>query len=363
MEAYGSYAVIMAGGRGERFWPQSRLSHPKQLLRLLGNLTLIEQTVERVHGLFSYERIMIITTPDYVAPMRTVLTNVPPENILSEPEGKDTAPCVAFAAAKIRAADKTDPVLCVFPADHAISDRKTFAAEVSDCMDRAAAHEEILTVGIRPDSPSTGFGYLRIGRQLPDKAKTVFRQCLDFKEKPDTELAREYVEGGDHLWNSGIFIFRMSVIMKAFQSFAPEIYRFSTRLDEIFAGRSKETESSAYAEIKPISIDYSVMEKARNITVSEGLFDWDDIGTWTSMRTQILPGEGNNVIHGLHVGLNTKNSIIVGGSRHLIATADVDDLIIVHTDDATLVCNGKSAQKVRDLVRLIGSRPDLQSFL
>ena len=361
--ACGPYAVIMAGGRGERFWPQSRLSHPKQLLRLLGNLTLIEQTVERVHGIFPYERIMIITTPDYVAPMRTVLTNVPPENILSEPEGKDTAPCVAYAAAKIRATDKADPVLCVFPSDLAISDRKTFAAEVTDCITRAASHDEILTIGIRPGSPSTGFGYLHIGRQLPDTGKTVFRQCLDFKEKPDPEQAQEYVDGGDHLWNSGIFIFRMSVVMKAFQTFAPDIYRFSVRLDDIFAGRSAESESDAYAGLKTISIDYSIMEKVRNITVAEGLFDWDDIGTWTSMRTQIQPGEGNNVIHGLHVGLNTKNSIIVGGARHLIATADVDDMIIVHTEDATLVCNGKSAQKVRELVRLIADRPDLQSFL
>jgi len=155
----------------------------------------------------------------------------------------------------------------------------------------------------------------------------------------------------------------MSVIMKAFQTVAPEIYSFSTRLDDIFAGRSRETEPDAYADLKPISIDYSIMEKIRNITIAEGLFDWDDIGTWTSMRNQILPGEGNNVIHGLHVGLNTRNCIIVGGSRHLIATADVDDLIIVHTEDATLVCNGKSAQKVRDLVRLIADRPDLRSFL
>lgn len=360
-----NYAAIMAGGCGERFWPQSRISRPKQLLRLLGNLTLIEQTIARLLPLFEPERILIITNRDYVAPMRSLISAIPPENIVGEPIGKDTAVCAAFAAATIRAKASAceDPLLCFFPADHIIHDKAAFQQNIRDCLAFMENSKSILTIGVEPTSPSIGYGYIETGDPIDSGLPTAFHKALSFREKPDLATAEAYLKTGRFKWNAGAFFLHVSTIQKAFREFAPEIASVYERMLAVLQGGSKETMELVYSSAPRISFDYAVMERCRDIAVADCSFEWDDAGTWSSMRNQIAPGENNNVVRGIHVGLDTTNSTIITSPAHLIATVDLDDVIIVHTDDATLVCNGKSAQRIKELLKLIEARPELRSFL
>lgn len=361
----GAYAVVMAGGKGERFWPQSRLSNPKQLLRLLGNLTLIEQTIERLSAVFDYSHIIVVTNTNYVAPMRSLLSYLPQENIIGEPEGKDTAPCIVNAAAYVRSVSKTaDPVLCLFPTDHIINDTGAFYDAVSDSLKVAEKTRHIVTIGVKPNAPMTGYGYIEVGGAMDFSMKTVFRKVCGFKEKPSLELSEAYVSDGKHMWNSGIFILKLSSLLEALKQFAPDMYRFYDAVSSCYAGHAPESRfAELYKSVPEISIDYAVMEKSPNIVTAEAAFDWDDVGSWTSMRNQIVPEKNNNVVRGLHAGLDTSDCIIVGNSNHLIATVDVKDLVIVATEDVTLVCNAKSAQRIKELVKLIAGQPDLAKFV
>ncbi len=361
-----AYAVIMAGGRGERFWPQSRLSHPKQLLRLLGNLTLIELTAERLQTLFDPSRIIVITNDDYVAPMRSLMSNIPGSNIIGEPAGRDTAPCAALAAAYIRSVSKEEnPLICLLPADHLINDVQAFTGVIQDSLDLARASGRFVTIGVKPTFASTGYGYIETAEALNYSFRTKFNEGCSFKEKPDAELAEKYLASGRYKWNSGIFIMPQDSLLRAFEQHAPDLSAFYEDLLDYFMGEGTKgvTLEDIYGKVRKISIDYAIMEKVKNLAVAECTFDWDDVGSWTSMRNQIRPESNNNVVRGLHLGIDTKDCIVVGTPKHLIATVDIEDTIIVHTEDATLVCNGKSAQRIKELVQLIASKPELESFL
>ncbi len=365
MKREDSYAVIMAGGRGERFWPQSRVSHPKQLLRLLGNLTLIEQAVDRLLPLFDASNIVIITNSDYVAPMQSLLSMIPDENIIGEPVGRDTAPCIALAAAYVKSISKQpDPVLTILPSDHVINDAAAFRTVLADGLE-VARKGKIVTIGVNPSFPSTGYGYIKIGETLPYSYSTAFHESGGFKEKPSIEVAEEYLKSGRYKWNSGIFLMSVSTLSNELGKHSPDLLKAMKGMAAAFA-QSKGAPAALdaiYSGIDKISIDYAVMEKSSNIVVAESSFDWDDVGSWTALRNQIRPESDNNVVRGLHVGIGSKNCIVVGGSTHLVATVDVEDLIIVSTDDATLICNAKSAQSIKELVQLIASKPELSAFL
>ncbi|OGV39072.1 MAG: hypothetical protein A2X48_18100 [Lentisphaerae bacterium GWF2_49_21] len=358
------YAVIMAGGKGERFWPQSRSSNPKPLLRLVGELTLIEQTVERLKFTALPENIIIITNRDYVAPMQSLLSSIPKENIIGEPVGKDTAPCIAMATAVVsgRASSK-NPIMGIFPADHVIRDIESFRKVITDGIS-AAEKSNIVTIGIKPSYPSTGYGYIHFGKKLDLPLETSFYQGLGFKEKPDSETAQNFLAEGNYSWNSGIFIWSVSTIMEAFSKHSPELGLSSANMKKaVKTGNFLQTVENEYSKIKKNSIDYAVMEKVSNVIVAESKFDWDDVGSWVALKNQIRPSENNNIIRGLHSGLATKNCIIVGGNSHLISTIDIEDLIIVHTDDVTFVCKTRSAQKIKELLRDMSSNPDLIKYL
>jgi mannose-1-phosphate guanylyltransferase len=359
------FAVVMAGGKGERFWPQSRLSRPKQLLSLIGNLTLIEQTVERLKPLVPAENIIIITNEEYVAPMQTLLASLPNENIIGEPLGKDTAPCVALAAALIRAkaGAAADPVMILLPADHVIRNTPAICAELKDCAEMARTGK-IITIGVNPSFPSTGYGYIHCGEKFPSALKTAFYLSRGFKEKPAVDVAEHFLRDGHYKWNSGMFIWTVSVIYNAFRQYAPALAEFTDRLQKAAEQqRLAEAMKKLYPEVDRISMDYAIMEKAEQVLVAECAFDWDDVGSWTALRNQIRPESNNNIIRGLHVGLDSKDCIIVGDAKHLITTVDVSNLIIVHTDDATLVCGAQSAQRIKELVRQLASRPELAKYV
>ena len=359
------YAVVMAGGKGERFWPQSRANHPKQLLRLIGNLTLLEQTVERLRPLVPAENILVITNQDYLAPMRSLLSNIPSENIIGEPVGRDTAPCVALAAGIISAkAGNDDAVMFLLPADHIIRDVKAMRSELEDCAKMAAENNNIVTIGVNPSSASTGYGYIKCGEPVDDDSKTKFFNSLGFKEKPNMETAEKFLAAGNYKWNSGIFIWSSQTIRNAFRKHAPHLERMAENFSTAFAENNIEQAMiTEYQKCDKISIDYAVMEKVENVVVAECSFDWDDVGSWTALRNQVRPDKQNNVVRGLFESIDSNDNIVVTDSKHLITAIDVKDLIIVHTDDATLVCNAKSAQRIKELVHNLGANPELNKFL
>lgn len=361
------YGIVMAGGKGERFWPQSRISHPKQLLRLIGNLTLIEQTVQRLLPLIKPENIIVITNTDYIAPMQSLLSSLPPANIIGEPVGRDTAPCVALATAIVKARHAAspsaeEPVMVVLPADHIIRDTSSMLKVISDSVD-LARKDGIVTIGIDPAFPSTGYGYVHCGEELKSEGGTKFYKSRGFKEKPDLATAKKFLDDKSYKWNSGMFIWSLKTIDRAFKKFAPSM---ADKIETIAKAVDTPDFQKVFANIYPlfdkISIDYAIMEKAESVSIAQANFDWDDVGSWTALRNQIRPEENNNVVRGLHKGIDTKDCIIMGDSKHLIATVDIEDLIIVHTDDATLICNAKSAQKIKDLVRILGADSELLKF-
>ena len=354
----------MAGGKGERFWPQSRSSRPKQLLRLIGNLTLIEQTVDRLTPLVPHRNIIIITNEDYVAPMQSLLEDVPKENIIGEPMGRDTAPCIALAAAIVASkTDNPDAVMVVLPADHVINDTGAMVSVLKDCAE-VAQKGNIVTIGVNPSYPSTGYGYIQCEPRIESGTDTNFYKSEGFREKPDAPTATDFLEAGCYRWNSGMFAWSVSTIMKAFEEHAPELAKGADIIKDAITQGAFETKLKIQYELfEKISIDYAVMEKVDNVVVAECTFDWDDVGSWTALRNQIRPSDNNNVIQATHIGLDTKDCIIVGESNHLISTIDVEDLIIVNTEDATLVCKSKSAQRVKEIVHMIADKPEFKGYL
>jgi mannose-1-phosphate guanylyltransferase len=364
MDKNNFYAVIMAGGKGERFWPQSRTSTPKPLLRIVGDLTLIEQTVERLKSVVLPENIFIITNRDYVPPMKSLLSDIPQENIIGEPMGKDTAPCIALAVAVVSAkSGSKNPVMGIFPADHVIKDVESFAKVIIDSAD-LAEKGEVVTIGVNPTYPSTGYGYIHCGNSIPTNSKTRFYKGLGFKEKPDPGTAQKFLADGSYKWNAGMFIWSVSTIMDAFKKFAPDLESATENIRKsVKTGKLIETVEKEYLKLRRNSIDYAVMEKITNLAVAECSFSWDDVGSWTALKNQIRPSENNNCVRGLHSGLNTNDCIIVGDNNHLISTIDVDDMIIVHTDDVTLVCKTHSAQRLKELLKQMSSDPKFSKYL
>lgn len=361
-----AFAIVMAGGKGERFWPQSRLSSPKQLLRLLGNLTLIEQTIERLFPVFCKENIFVVTNEIYVEPMRKLIPTLPSGNIIGECSRKDTAPCIASTVAYIKSLTQTeDPLLCFFPSDHVINDTAGFVQVVSDSLDMADGTGNIVTIGIKPDKVQTGFGYIENGEEIPFNGSTKFHKSVGFKEKPDLETAKKYFSNERYQWNSGMFFAQSSVWEKEFARSTPSLAAFISEVGKVLAkdGWNSPLFVELFNALSPISIDYAVMEKAENVVVADGTFDWDDVGSWTSLRNQIEADDDNNVIRGLHKGIDTKNCIIVGDSEKLIATVDVEDMVIVNTEDSLLVCSAKSAQKIKELVAILEKDPSLNKFV
>ncbi len=359
------FAVIMAGGRGERFWPQSRASKPKQLLRLMGNLTMVEQAVERLLTIVDPRHILVIANKDYADPMRRLLTKLPPENILGEIFGRDTGCCVALAAGVIRhrAGDKP-AVMVVSPADHVIRDIQGFRRSMSDAVEAAETTGKLVTLGVRPAFASTGFGYILQGDEVCTGSNgTRFRTVCGFSEKPDAATAAKYMAEGRR-WNSGLFVWRTDTLTEELKKHAPAL--------NMLAGAAKNGEgehridrvmAEDCAGLETISIDYALMEKSDAVIVGDVEFDWLDVGSWLSIRNQLRAGENNNVAQGMYTQIDSHNCSVVTTPGHLVATIDVDDLIIVHTDDATLVCPSGSAQRVKELVRKLSEKPELRKFL
>jgi mannose-1-phosphate guanylyltransferase len=348
------HAVIMAGGAGTRFWPESRTLRPKQLLDFAGGRTMIQATVDRLGRLVPAERMVIVTNEQLGAAIAEQLPQLPPHSILCEPCKRDTAPCIGLAAFHVSRHD-SDATMAVMPSDHVISPDDVFQQSLAQAAELVEQRpERIVTFGIRPTYAAESFGYIERGERLtPAEVYKVTR----FREKPKGDVARQYFESGRFYWNSGIFVWKAGTILNALEERQPEMYG---HLEQISAAAGtpqyQEVLHREFTAIRGISIDYAVMETAPEVLVIEAPFQWDDVGSWQALARLRGSDENGNTILARHVGLNTSGSIIRGGEEHLIATLGVKDCIIVHTPDATLVANKHDEEAVRQLVKMLEER-------
>ena len=352
------HAVIMAGGAGTRFWPESRADFPKQLLTLTGEHSMIQTTVDRVKNIAPAERILVVTGEGLVEKMVNQLPAVPREFIIGEPCRRDTAPCIGLAALLCLEKDP-QATMVVMPADHVIEQTDAFCNAVQYAAKLVeAVPGRIATFGIPPSYPAETFGYIERGDRLAadgDNAKgmTAF-QVKQFREKPKIEIAERYMQAGTFYWNSGIFVWKAATILDELRRREPKMLahletianqRQSPDFEKIFA--------SEFAAIEGVSIDYAVMEHADEIVVIEATFDWDDVGNWSAVgRLRGSDSHGNTVV-GRHLGIDTGDSIIRGQDEHLVVTLGVQGLIVVQTPDATLVADRNNEVSIRDVVKMI----------
>lgn len=340
-------ALIMAGGRGERFWPKSRKSLPKQFLSLTGDgKTMIQLTVERILPLVDMQDIYIATNRSYKALVRQQLPELPEENILCEPVAKNTAPCIGLGAMHI-AKKYEDAVMFVLPSDHLIKYNAMYLDTLRRASEVAEEGENLVTLGIMPDYPETGYGYIKF---QPDARKGVAFEVERFVEKPDLETAKRYLATEQYLWNSGMFIWRVSTILHNMEKYLPETYAGLGRIrDAIGTSEENEVLEKEFALFKSESIDYGIMEKADRIYTLPGSFGWDDVGSWNAVERIQPANEFGNVVNGNAVTVDTKRCIIQGGKK-LIATVGLEDIIIVDTDDALLVCEKGDAGEIKKVL-------------
>lgn len=344
LEAMKKTALIMAGGRGERFWPKSRKSLPKQFLSLTDDgRTMIQLTVERIRPLIDLEDIYISTNRAYRGLVMEQLPGIPPENILCEPVGRNTAPCIGLGAVHI-AKKYEDAVMMVLPSDHLIKYNQMFLNALKDGCSIAEKGKNLVTIGITPDYPETGYGYIKF---LPQQADGNAYAVDRFVEKPDMETAKEYLESEEYLWNSGMFIWKVSTILDNMKSMLPDLHQGLLNIAEAIGTDKQEMVlEKVFPELESVSIDYGVMEKAENIFILPGVFGWDDVGSWLAVERIQKANESGNVVTGNIITINSKNNIIQGGKK-LIAAVGLENLIIVDTEDATLICDKGSTPDIK----------------
>lgn len=337
-------ALIMAGGRGERFWPRSRKSLPKQFLSLTDDgKTMIQLTVERISPLVKLEDIYIATNKDYKQLALEQLPGIPEENILCEPVGRNTAPCIGLGAVHM-AKKYEDAIMLVLPSDHQIKFTKMFLRTLEDACRLAEENTNLVTIGITPDYPETGYGYIKFdSHEIEGRAFKVER----FVEKPSLEVAKEYLATEEYLWNSGMFVWKVSSILKNIKQFMPDTYERLMMIQESVGTPEQEMVlEKEFHGMQSQSIDYGIMEKAKDIYILPGTFGWDDVGSWLAVERIQKTNEFGNVVNGNIITVNTKNCIIQGGKK-LIATVGLEDLIVVDTADATLICAKDSAGDIK----------------
>ncbi len=346
------YAVILAGGAGKRLWPLSRLGRPKQLLPLIGGKSLLAMAVERLAGLFPYENVLVITNVEYAQQVSSALPQLPPENVIGEPEGRDTAAAIALATQLLAGRDN-NATMAVFTADHVIRPVECFAEAVSRACIQAEAHSDsLLTFGIKPNWPHTGLGYIHCSSAGRDGVHKV----IGFKEKPDHQTARRYVESGQYFWNSGMFVWTLGAIRSAMQEFLPDsLSKLEPIAKAVKAGQDYQPIlNQVYPTLERISIDYAIMEKAHSVLMVELSCEWLDVGSWPALENVSQLDEAGNVVVAANAALqDSSRNIIVSEDDHLLAVLGMDDCIIVHSSDATLVCNKADSQRLKEMVQFI----------
>ncbi|MDG1753810.1 MAG: mannose-1-phosphate guanylyltransferase [Rhodothermales bacterium] len=344
------HAVIMAGGIGSRFWPMSRRENPKQFLAVTGADTLIQNTLSRLSGIVPHENCYVVTNERYVKQTQDQLPSIPMENILAEPIARNTAPCIAYAAFKIHQKDP-DAIIVVLPADHVIGNVRKFHETLKVSIEAAKEERALVTIGIEPDHPATGYGYIQFDPEdssKEDGLKALFVKT--FAEKPNIQTAERFLDSGDFLWNSGMFIWRSDSILEALETHLPDVHSAFLPLENVEpSADATALVTAAYKACPSISIDYGVMEQAAKVYVVPGSFDWNDVGDWKAVYDLADKGKAGNAIEGNAIVHDASRCLIQAGDK-LVAVVGVNDLIVVNTDDALLVCHRDSSQRVKNVV-------------
>ncbi len=356
------YAVILAGGRGERFWPLSRQERPKQLLDLVGDKTLLAQAVDRLIGLIPPERVFVVTNQDLVGPCCAAAPRLPVANVVGEPVGRDTAAAVALGAALVKARDPA-AAFCVLTADHVIGDHDAFRQTLCAALQYARDADWLLTIGIPPTEPSTAYGYIDAGEPVATVDGRELLRARRFVEKPDPATAQHYLESGTFCWNSGMFIWSLPVLEAALQHHCPPLAELIMDLTPLVGTPQwTATLTETYASLEKISIDYALMEKADNVAMIRSTFAWDDVGSWPALAHHFAADTGGNVVVGDCVVQAAKGNIVYSRGR-LTALVGVEDLVVVQAADATLICPRSQAQAVKQIVEQLKQRPEGTRYL
>ena len=361
------YAVIMAGGVGSRFWPRSRRAHPKQFLDVFGDASLIQNTFARLQPLVEAENVFVVTNEAYAQKTHEHLPAVPEANILGEPTARNTAPCIALAAARLHALDP-DATMIVLPADHLIANVERFHDVLRAAVDAAQTPGDgsgpLVTIGIRPTHPETGYGYVQYDVSddpdgqpdgLDGEAPRAY-PVLSFAEKPDVATAERFLDAGDFLWNSGMFIWRADAILAALETHLPNVHAAFAPLEDAFraAPQAPDAIAQAYERTPKISIDYGVMERASNVLVVPGSFGWNDVGDWRAVHDLADKDDAGNRAEGNVILQDTVRSFARSADGRLLVLVGMEDAVVVDTGDAVLVCHREQAQKVKNVVDFLG---------
>lgn len=354
----------MAGGRGERFWPQSRLATPKHLLPIVGDKSMLAQTVDRVVGVVPRDHVLVITTRSQLEGCRRACPDLPAGNIVAEPMGRDTAAATGLALLLVKQRNPA-AAFAMLPADHVIHDVSEYQKLLLVAFESAESADVLVTLGIKPTEAATGFGYIQQAGPWREIAGRSVKQVKRFVEKPDLETARAYVASGDYLWNAGMFVWRVPVVEDAFRTHSPDLHAGLARLEA--AARSVQGLDAALGELYPalpkISVDYALMEKSANVVVVPATFDWDDVGAWPAIAKHFTPDAAGNVLRGIAMVEGGRGNIVVSDGGHLTAVLGVDELVVVHTPEATLVCAKEKAQEIKALLKRLAEDPEMKRFL
>lgn len=344
--------VIMAGGKGERFWPKSRTNLPKQFLNISGNKSMIQQSIERLEKLLPINQVFIITNELYAELIHVQIPHLPKENIIIEPVGRNTAPCIGLASVIIEERFQ-DSTMIVMPSDHIIEDDEGFIKILQTAVEVAEDNGNLVTLGIKPSYPETGYGYIESSNNKRIVNGCEVHKVNQFVEKPDYDTAQGYVISGNYLWNSGMFVWKNATLQRYIKSLMPEvddilqtIMAFKNPVDRERAIRSE------FVKMPDQSIDYGIMEKAKDIYVIPVSLGWDDVGSWTALDRINDKDRNGNVIKGNILNVATRNCIIESEGK-LIATLGIEDLIVVDTDDVTLICTKEKAQEIKSLLKVL----------
>lgn len=357
------YVVIMAGGVGTRFWPASRQAYPKQFLSLFGDRSLIQQTVDRLTKLIPHDQILIITNKRYLDLVYSQLPEIPKSNVLGEPMAKNTAPCVALASELINQKN-SDAVMAVLPADHVIINETEFLTILDAAFEKASNSSSIATIGIKPNQPETGYGYIHFDTDKKEEflERDVFG-VKAFKEKPNLETAQSFLESGKYLWNSGMFIWSVKTIRSAFEHYQPAMYNLAK--DTLKLDKNGDITDDQlfkfFDNCESISVDYGIMEHATDVSVVPGDFGWNDVGSWTAVNELQPKNMNSNYVDAdFSSVINSSNSYVSSKSGKLVAIVGLKDIAVIETEDAILVCNLNEAQDVKKVVNSLNG--DLEKF-
>ncbi len=351
------HAMIMAGGGGTRFWPRSRKQRPKQFLALGSDRTLLQLALDRVEAMIPPERTWVITGAGYCAETAVQLPSLAEDHIVGEPCGRDTAPCIGLGAALIARQDP-DAVMLVTPADHVIEPVQEFRRAVLVAEHMAEEHPTaLITFGIPPTFPATGYGYIQRGQEVASRQGIAVNQVLKFEEKPRADRAEQFFVSGQYYWNSGIFVWKAATILEALRQFRPALHAAVLRIADAWRTPERaDVLDREYQAIEPRSIDYAVMEDATDVLVIQAPYRWDDVGSWLALERMHPQDADHNTVLANHCGLRTDHCVIVGEKSHLIATAGVSNLLIIQDGDVTLVADRREEGNIKQLVDLLKTK-------